>query len=214
MGFEDAMEVLPGQHGDPYAIAEWIAGQNPRDDSDADEYFENPMYYWVDLKFELEQVHELRSQVAEFEEQVKSTSIELAEMDAKFEELNAEFAAQEAISQAAFDRVKADGDPEDNQKDMKVAQQALARLKAASGQMKEIAEKRGKLSGPKINLDQYSKWLAEEEEKARREIARFRAKGWVLPRFPKSLHYLLEEPKTEKRSVPPRVPHRRIGADD
>ncbi|MFH8805515.1 helix-turn-helix domain-containing protein [Streptomyces sp. NPDC017936] len=209
MGFESSFEILPGSDVDPYASAAWISGEHAQS-GEEEVYGDNPVPLCDDLIFLMGQIEECREKVEEIRPVVERVAPELDQIEEQLAQLRREFFRHAEKQKDILNQVKeleAQERLADSTNEMFAeADRSYKLMTECNEKMEALVEKKSELAQSRSNLEVYLSYQADYERDAREVINEFRAKGWLPPKIPESLAYLLEEPK---REAPLQVPARR-----
>ncbi|WP_327268771.1 helix-turn-helix domain-containing protein [Streptomyces sp. NBC_01218] len=186
------VEIFPGEMEDPYSVIQWIAGVTYRDGGTEGEHAGNPLPLYEELALLLADVGDLRERVESLTDITDRTrpafevlKAELAERQRRFDQLSAE---SDELGQGL-----ASEDPRVSREALKETRKILDDMKALHAEMKAASVDIERAAQPFINLSATKDELAEAESDARRQIERIREQGFIPPRLPEDLNYLLDD---------------------
>lgn len=209
MGFESSVEILPGAVADPYASAAWIGGENAQD-GEEEVYGDNPVPLCEDLLFLASQIEDCRARIEEIRPAAEKVAPELDELEERLALLQAEFFHHGENQKRILDQVKElEGEERltDATSEMFAeADRSYQRMSECNKEIDALVMRKREIAQTRNDLEFHMKYQADYEREAREVINQFRAKGWLPPKLPESLTYLLEEPK---RETPLQLPGRR-----
>lgn len=199
-GYDQTIEILPGEFWDPYLAASWITGENSREEDpegpDELPYFRTPLALGRQLLEAQMGVQWHLERYAEAEKKAASKRSDLERAKARQEELRAAYEGLRAKVVEKLQVIESGDLPsEDLEKEMALAQDLNEASRRALDELTAADSVAHELGYSQLDLQAVTEGLREEEKAARDLIAQIRKEGWELPPFPPELQYLLEEEK-------------------
>ncbi|MFD5724691.1 helix-turn-helix domain-containing protein [Streptomyces sp. NPDC058368] len=195
VGQVPAVEYLPGQEGDPFAVLQWVAGATTMD-GEASDVTGNPLPLYDELTELLSEVLDNREKIESLVEITGNLAERHEALLARRRALGDEFNSLRADSDRATEKLSSEG--EVSQVALQEARQLLDRMKSVNAEMTATSAEIEKIGQPFSNLEFYKEMLEGAEAETRRQIDRIRAQGLLPPQLPEPLRYLLDAPAPRK----------------